>query len=37
MLLAINSNNTNVKFALYDCDREVGSWRIGTDTKRTAD
>ncbi len=37
MLLAINSNNTNVKFALYDGDREVGSWRIGTDTKRTAD
>ncbi|KZD09853.1 type III pantothenate kinase [Oceanibaculum pacificum] len=37
MLLAINSNNTNIKFGLYDGDTERGSWRIGTDTKRTAD
>lgn len=37
MLLAINSNNTNIKFGLYDGETERGSWRIGTDTKRTAD
>lgn len=37
MLLAINSNNTNIKFGLYEGDTERGSWRIGTDTKRTAD
>jgi type III pantothenate kinase len=37
MLLAINSNNTNVKFALYDGDAAHGSWRLGTDPKRTAD
>lgn len=37
MLLAINANNTNVKFALYDGDRAVGDWRLKTDSGRTAD
>lgn len=37
MLLAINSNNTNVKFALYENEAGRGSWRLGTDPKRTAD
>ncbi|MBU0723567.1 MAG: type III pantothenate kinase [Alphaproteobacteria bacterium] len=37
MLLAINSNNTNIKFGLFDGDEERAFWRIGTDTKRTAD
>jgi type III pantothenate kinase len=37
MLLAINSNNTNVKLAVYDGEVERGAWRIGTDTRRTAD
>lgn len=37
MLLAINANNTNVKFALCDGDEAVGDWRISTDIKRTAD
>jgi type III pantothenate kinase len=37
MLLAINANNTNVKFALYDGKRMVGDWRIRTESARTAD
>src|SRR5205809_6004502 len=37
MLLAINANNTNVKFALYDGVRLVGDWRARTDSARTAD
>lgn len=37
MLLAINANNTNVKFALYDGDRAIGDWRIKTEAGRTAD
>jgi type III pantothenate kinase len=37
MLLAINANNTNVKFALYDGKRMVGDWRIRTESGRTAD
>lgn len=37
MLLAINANNTNVKFAIYDGDTIVGHWRIATDPARTAD
>jgi type III pantothenate kinase len=37
MLLAINANNTNVKFAVYDGDRPVGDWRIKTEVGRTAD
>lgn len=37
MLLAINANNTNVKFALFDGDAAVGEWRISTEVKRTAD
>ncbi len=37
MLLAINANNTNIKFAIYDGDAERGFWRIATDTRRTSD
>ena len=37
MLLAINANNTNVKFGLYDAERMVGDWRIRTESGRTAD
>jgi len=37
MLLAINANNTNVKFGLFDDDRMVGDWRLRTESGRTAD
>jgi type III pantothenate kinase len=37
MLLAINANNTNIKFAIYNGDSVVGHWRIATDPARTAD
>jgi type III pantothenate kinase len=37
MLLAINANNTNTVFAIWDGAQLKGSWRIATDAKRTAD
>lgn len=37
MLLAINANNTNTKFALYDGAQMLGDWRINTEPARTAD
>jgi type III pantothenate kinase len=37
VLLAINANNTNVKFGLYEGRRMVGDWRIRTESGRTAD
>ncbi len=38
MLLAIDSGNTNVVFAVYDeMDRQRGCWRASTDPHRTAD
>jgi type III pantothenate kinase len=37
MLLAINANNTNTVFAMWDGDALKGSWRTATETKRTAD
>ena len=37
MLLAINANNTNVKFGLFEGGRMVGDWRIRTESGRTAD
>jgi type III pantothenate kinase len=37
MLLAVNANNTNVKFAVYDGERALGDWRIRTESARTAD
>jgi type III pantothenate kinase len=37
MLLCINANNTNVKFAVYDGDKPVGDWRLKTEAGRTAD
>ncbi|MDP6342305.1 MAG: type III pantothenate kinase [Alphaproteobacteria bacterium] len=37
MLLAINLNNTNVKFSLFDGDDVVAEWRQQTSANRTAD
>ena len=37
MLLAINANNTNTVFALWNAGQLLGAWRISTDGKRTAD
>ncbi len=38
MLLAIDSGNTNIVFAVYDADESLrGSWRASTEAKRTAD
>jgi type III pantothenate kinase len=37
MLLAINVNNTNVKFGVIDGDRIIGEWRQHTSPMRTAD
>jgi len=37
MLLAIDSGNTNIAFAVYDETRQRGRWRIATDSRRTAD
>lgn len=37
MLLAINANNTNTVFAVFDGNALRGQWRASTDPKRTAD
>ncbi|HIJ37517.1 MAG TPA: type III pantothenate kinase [Rhodospirillaceae bacterium] len=37
MLLAIDSGNTNIVFALFDGEQVRGEWRSSTDTERTAD
>ena len=37
MLLAIDSGNTNVVFAVFDGETPRGSWRASSDAKRTAD
>ena len=37
MLLAINANNTNTVFAVWDGANLKGSWRAATDARRTAD
>ena len=37
MLLAINANNTNTVFAIWDGPDLKGSWRTATEGKRTAD
>src|SRR5438046_8832338 len=37
MLLAINANNTNTVFAVWDGIRLTGAWRAATDARRTAD
>jgi type III pantothenate kinase len=37
MLLAINANNTNTVFSIWDGDQIKGAWRAATDAKRTAD
>ena len=37
MLLAINANNTNTKFSVYDGERAIGEWRQRTSAHRTGD
>ena len=37
MLLAIDSGNTNIVFAVYDGEVRRGEWRAASDAKRTAD
>ncbi|HSV28141.1 MAG TPA: type III pantothenate kinase, partial [Candidatus Omnitrophota bacterium] len=37
MLLAIDSGNTNIVFAVFDGEQVRGEWRASTDTDRTAD
>lgn len=37
MLLAIDSGNTNIVFALYEGERQQGVWRRANDNRRTAD
>jgi type III pantothenate kinase len=37
MLLAINANNTNTVFSVWQGDELKGSWRAATETRRTAD
>ncbi len=37
MLLAIDSGNTNIVFAIYDGENRRGEWRAASDAKRTAD
>jgi type III pantothenate kinase len=37
MLLAIDCGNTNTVFAVWDGTRFLGTWRIATDWRRTAD
>jgi type III pantothenate kinase len=37
MLLAINANNTNTVFSVWDGPRMKGAWRAATDARRTAD
>jgi type III pantothenate kinase len=37
MLLAIDCGNTNTVFAVWDGSRFLGTWRIATDWRRTAD
>jgi type III pantothenate kinase len=37
MLLTIDAGNTNVVFAVFEGERQVGKWRISTDGRRTSD
>ena len=37
MLLAINANNTNTVFSVWEGDRLCGAWRAATEARRTAD
>ena len=37
MLLVIDIGNTNIVIGIYDKDRLVHNWRIGTKKSRTAD
>ena len=37
MLLVIDSGNTNIVFAIYRGDEQIGAWRCANDIRRTAD
>jgi len=37
MLLAIDSGNTNIHFAVFDGERRLGEWRTSSNSDRTAD
>ena len=37
MLLAVDCGNTNTVFSIWDGERFIGTWRIATDWRRTAD
>lgn len=37
MLLVVDAGNTNIVFALFDGERNAGTWRIATNPRRTAD
>ena len=37
MLLAIDSGNTNIVFAVFDGDELRGEWRSSNDSRKTAD
>jgi type III pantothenate kinase len=37
MLLAINANNTNTVFSVWEGDRLRGAWRAASEARRTAD
>ena len=37
MLLAIDSGNTNIVFAVFDGEEKRSEWRSSSDSKRTAD
>jgi type III pantothenate kinase len=37
MLLVIDCGNTNIVFAVYDGETQCASWRISTDSRRSAD
>jgi type III pantothenate kinase len=37
MLLAIDAGNTNIVFALFDGERQLGVWRSATDSRNTSD
>ncbi|MGH2363336.1 MAG: type III pantothenate kinase [Chloroflexota bacterium] len=37
MLLVLDVSNTSTKFGVYDGERLLGSWRVNTDVRQTAD
>ena len=37
MLLAVDIGNSNIKLGVFDGDRLLGTWRVGTDPNKLAD